>query len=165
MVHRPALPHRSNPAPTHSLSTFVQALQEATTYINTGTLPDSFSLGALQDRESSQEEGEAQAATPATTGGRRGSYPLLAGDELQLGTKERRRLTVQRQLGLRAPYKSPSLFPVFNPNITSAAAAPGQLQGVPSTSQEAGQVALAPADSARQGPSSHPIFSPGGGLG
>lgn len=141
----------------------MQALQEATTYINTGTLPDSFSLEALQDRESSQEDAEEPAAKTATTGGRRGSYPLLAGDELQLDTKERRRLTVQRQLGLKAPYKSPALFPVLNPNIVSAAA-PGQLQGAPSTSQDA-QLALAPADSARQGLSSHPIFSPQSDLG
>lgn len=165
MAPRPASSQRSNPAPTHSLYTFVQALQEATTYINTGTLPDSFSLEALQDRESSHEEGEAPAPTPASTSSRRSSYPLVAGDELQLGAKERRRLTVQRQLGLKAPYKSPALFPVLNPNIPSAAAAPGQLQGAPSTSQEAGQLVLAPADSARQGPSSHPIFSPGGDLG
>lgn len=139
----------------------MQALQEATTYINTGTLPESFSLEALQDRESSPEEGEQPSAKAAPTGGRRGSYPLLAGDELQLGSKERRRLTVQRQLGLKAPYKSPAMF-VPNPNIASSTA-PGQLQGA-STSHDA-QLALLPAQSARQGPSSHPIFSPQGDLG
>jgi hypothetical protein len=97
------------------IASALQALQEATTYINTGNLPESFSLEALQDRESSGDEPDEEPTKPTPPGARRSTYPLLAGDEVHMSVRERRRLTVQRQLGLKAPYQSPS--PVLNPNV------------------------------------------------
>lgn len=128
--------HKTNAHPTR---THLQALQEATAYINTGNLPHSFSLEELQNRDSSEGEPTSPPTKPTPLGHRKSTYPLLMGEELLLPSRDRRKLTVKRQLGLAAPWNSPAAFhPVSNPNlaaVTSLPSAPGNPPAGPAAPQ------------------------------
>eukprot|EP00892_Ulva_mutabilis_P003535 jgi/Ulvmu1/1553/UM110_0016.1 len=115
---------------------FKRALQEATVYINSGNLPQSFSLEELQNRDSSEGEPDSPHAKPTPLSHRKSTYPLLMGEELLLSGRDRRRLSVQRQLGLAPPWNSPAATqPMLNRNLASVTlpAAPNPASTLPTS--------------------------------
>lgn len=105
---------------------FKRALQEANAYATKGNLPTSFVVDAYEE----QSYDDDSLTSPISKSGKRKGpwtpprksggppYPLLWGEELHFDDRDRRRLTVQRYLGLAPPWNSPAAAqPVLNPNL------------------------------------------------